>query len=947
MVTLRKVGKLVWEIPREYRRGMRVPARIFADEYLLQKMKSDRTLEQAANVAMLPGIYKYSIVLPDGHQGYGFPIGGVAAFDSKEGVLSPGGVGYDINCLPPGTKVLTEFGYWISIEKALGESVLCVRGGRARATRAVLALHRKEDHLYVVTTKTGLMIKATADHPVMTPRGMINVSELKPGMRIATHPFEGVEYKPPEPFTILDEQDFDERIRKELRRRGLLPLRSDNPKLPLLVKLLGYFIGGGSFDGKKTWFYGSREGLEELRRDVERLGYKPSRILTRRRGSKLGGREFTSIENSIYVSAKSFRALLERLGAPPGRKTTASFRVPEWVKRLPKWMKRLFLAAYFGAEMNKPQTVNGYNFEPPYVSLSKSREALDSGYEFLYDIAELAREFGVEVRGIREEYSGDSVRLKLVFSAKPESLLNLWSKIGYVYCPERRRLALAAVSWIRWKLRVVSERRRIAVMAAAARGSGATANEIFSQVSSPWVNRRFIERSMYEGRRADPRVPQNFPKFESWAKERIEGDVIWDEVEDVRVELYDGHVYDITVEDEAHNFIAEGIVVSNCGVRILRTDLRVEDVKPVLKQLVDLLFRYVPAGLGSTGRIRLTRGELDRVLAEGVEWAVERGYGWSEDPEYIEERGSMRGADPTNVSDRAKDRGRRQLGSLGSGNHFLEIQVVDKIYDPRVARELGIEEEGQVTVMIHTGSRGLGHQVCSDYLRVMERAARRYRMPLPDRELVSVPAGSREAEDYFSAMKAAANFAWTNRQLITHWVREVFSKVFKRSADELGMHIVYDVAHNIAKLEEHTVDGGTRRVYVHRKGATRAFPPGHPLIPAKYKAVGQPVLIPGSMGTASYILVGTRKAMDITFGSAPHGAGRFMSRQAAKREYRGSEIKAMLERRGIIVRAASMAVVAEEAPGAYKDVDRVAEVADRVGIARRIVRLVPISVVKG
>ncbi|RLF06452.1 MAG: RNA-splicing ligase RtcB [Thermoprotei archaeon] len=385
----------------------------------------------------------------------------------------------------------------------------------------------------------------------------------------------------------------------------------------------------------------------------------------------------------------------------------------------------------------------------------------------------------------------------------------------------------------------------------------------------------------------------------------------------------------------------------NCGVRILRTNLRVEDVRPHLRELAEMLFRYVPAGLGSRGRISVTRSELDRVLAEGVEWAVERGYGWSEDPDFIEERGSMEGADPSKVSDRAKDRGRGQLGSLGSGNHFLEIQVVDKIYDPRIAKELGITEVGQVTVMIHTGSRGLGHQVCSDYLRIMERAARRYNMPLPDRELVSVPAGSREAEDYFAAMKAAANFAWTNRQLITHWVREVFSRVFKKSADELDMHIIYDVAHNIAKLEEHVVDGGRRKVYVHRKGATRAFPPGHPLIPKKYQAIGQPVLIPGSMGTASYILVGTQKAMEITFGSAPHGAGRFMSRQAAKREYRGSEVKSMLERRGIIVRAASMAVVAEEAPGAYKDVDRVAEVADRVGMARRVVRLVPVSVVKG
>ncbi len=386
----------------------------------------------------------------------------------------------------------------------------------------------------------------------------------------------------------------------------------------------------------------------------------------------------------------------------------------------------------------------------------------------------------------------------------------------------------------------------------------------------------------------------------------------------------------------------------NCGVRIIRTNLTEDEVRPRLKELTDLLFRYVPSGLGSRGRITLSRGELNRVLEEGVLWAISNGYGWSEDPDFIEERGSMEGADAAKVSERAKERGRPQLGSLGSGNHFLEVQKVDKIYDPKIAKALGIEEEGQVTVMIHTGSRGLGHQVCSDYLRVMEVAVRKYRMPLPDRELVSVPATSPEAQDYFAAMKAAANFAWTNRQLITHWVREVFEKVFKKSADALDMHIIYDVAHNIAKLEEHVVDGGKRRkVYVHRKGATRSFPPGHPLIPAKYRDVGQPVLIPGSMGTASYILIGTQKAMEITFGSAPHGAGRMMSRARAKSRFRGSSVKARLEGRGIVVRAASLAVVAEEAPEAYKDVDRVALVAHEVGIARKVVRLVPLSVVKG
>ncbi len=385
----------------------------------------------------------------------------------------------------------------------------------------------------------------------------------------------------------------------------------------------------------------------------------------------------------------------------------------------------------------------------------------------------------------------------------------------------------------------------------------------------------------------------------------------------------------------------------NCGVRVIRTNLMEKDVRPHLRELAEVLFHNVPSGLGSTGKIRLTVDELDKVLEEGVAWAIRQGYGWPEDPEHIEERGSMEGASAAMVSSRAKARGRNQLGTLGSGNHFLEVQKVVEIYDEKVARQLGIVEKGQVLVMVHTGSRGLGHQVCSDYLKIMERAARRYGVPLPDRELVSVPTTSREAQDYFAAMKAAANFAWTNRQLITHWVRQSFERVFKRSADEMDMHIIYDVAHNIAKLEEHSVDGRRVKVYVHRKGATRAFPPGHPAVPADYREIGQPVLIPGSMGTASYILVGTDTAMGITFGSSPHGAGRMKSRAAAKRVYRGSSVKAELERRGIIVRAASMAVVAEEAPGAYKDVDRVVDVAHAVGIAKKVVRMVPLAVVKG
>lgn len=385
----------------------------------------------------------------------------------------------------------------------------------------------------------------------------------------------------------------------------------------------------------------------------------------------------------------------------------------------------------------------------------------------------------------------------------------------------------------------------------------------------------------------------------------------------------------------------------NCGVRLIKTNLDVEEIQPVIDSLIETIFRYVPSGLGSKGRIRVSMSELDRAVSEGVEWAVKNGYGWPEDIEYCEERGCMETADPTKVSSTAKSRGVGQIGSLGSGNHFLEIEVVDRIYDKDVARKFGVEREGQVLVLVHTGSRGFGHQICSDYLRVMERAVHKYGIKLPDRELACAPAKSREVEDYFAAMSCACNFAWVNRQLITHWVREAFRKTLNREPEDMDMHLIYDVAHNIAKIEEHRVDGRRVKVFVHRKGATRAFPPKHPEIPSRYREVGQPVLIPGSMGTASWVLVGDPRAMELSFGSTAHGAGRVLSRAAAKKRYWGSDVMRRLRSRGIIVRAASMAVVSEEAPEAYKDVDRVVEVSHRVGVARKVARLTPLAVAKG
>ena len=385
----------------------------------------------------------------------------------------------------------------------------------------------------------------------------------------------------------------------------------------------------------------------------------------------------------------------------------------------------------------------------------------------------------------------------------------------------------------------------------------------------------------------------------------------------------------------------------NCGVRLLRTNLNEDQVKPKIKELINSLFANVPSGLGSEGKIRVGDKEMNEVLTNGAHWAVKRGFGLPEDLEVTEETGRMKGADPEKVSARAKKRGAPQSGTLGSGNHFLEVQIVREIYDQASAKAMGIDQIGQVLLLIHTGSRGLGHQVCDDHLRIMEGAVRRYGISLPDRQLACAPIESDEGKDYLAAMACAANYAWANRQCITHWARESFAKVFGKSLEELGMEQVYDVAHNIAKIEEHSIDGNMVTLCIHRKGATRAFPAGHKDVPQRYKGVGQPVLIPGDMGRRSYVAIGTDKAMAETFGSTCHGAGRLQSRGAAKRAMRGADVAAELAAKGITVKTSSIGSLAEEASQAYKDVAQVVEVTHQAGISRKIAMASPLGVIKG
>ncbi len=385
----------------------------------------------------------------------------------------------------------------------------------------------------------------------------------------------------------------------------------------------------------------------------------------------------------------------------------------------------------------------------------------------------------------------------------------------------------------------------------------------------------------------------------------------------------------------------------NCGVRLMRSSIDVSEIKPKIGEIISGLYINIPSGVGSRRRdLKFSRSELKKAVSKGARWAIEEGFGYAEDLEYIEDNGALPQADPEAVSERAYERGKDQIGTLGSGNHFVEIGYVSEIYDEAVAQAFGLFKD-RVTIMVHTGSRGFGYQVCDDSIREMMRASEKYGIYLPDRQLCAAPFGSPEGQRYFSAMAAAANYAFANRQMITHWIRETLEETMKMSGNALGLSLLYDVCHNIAKMEKHRVGDKEQTLCVHRKGATRAFAPKHPALPDKYKYTGQPVLIPGDMGRASYILSGTVKAMEETFGSTCHGAGRVMSRGQAIKVSKGRSLQKELETKGIYVRAASKGTLAEEMPEAYKDVSKVVRVVHEAGISKLVAKITPLGCIKG
>ncbi len=860
MVELKKINDATWLI--EKHDFMKVPAYIYATERLINKIKEDRTLQQLKNVAGLQGVIKHAMVMPDGHEGYGFPIGGVAAFDAETGLVSPGGVGYDINCLLPNTRILSSFGYSKPIESfrdnfsflvqtngtvlMQGNVLLDVAGKNDVATNFMYKMHSGK--IYSITTFAGT-VSMTEDHSLITASGKRLPSQLNEGNETLVYPFNGIDY------SFFNEKENE---------------------LALYSKLLGYLFGNGTLYSSNNKLcvilYGKRSDLEMAKKDISQLGYN-SHLLERTRNHCINNKQFTSTTAELHICSQDFAKKLIELGAQLGNKTSVPSRVPEWIKKAPLWIKRLFLAGYFGAEMSSPNTSSKTGFYLPVISINKIMAMETNCREFLLDLTEMLSEFGVQVYKIAfVKRARKKIRLRLEIDGKEENLEKLYGKIGFEYNKEKMIAGLSAVLYIRIKRKYREEREKISVRVKEYKQRGFTLKELQQRFVSKWANERFIERAYYEDR--DVRVPIPIPSFKEFLKKQLEvytafGALI-SEIVEIKKEQYNGEVYDFTVS-EAHKFVAEGNVVSNCGVRMLTTGLDEKTVRPKIRELCDALFKNVPSGVGSEGKIKISHEELDRAVVEGVDWALEKEYGRKEDKERCEEYGRIDGANPKSVTPTAKARGKSQFGTLGAGNHFLEIQLVEKIFNPEAAKAFGLHE-GMITVMIHCGSRGYGHQICTDNINPLLELARRMNLWLPDKELVYAPLKTPQAQNYLDGMCCAVNYAFINRHIIAHWTRETFDQVFGKGTSN-SMHLVYDVAHNIAKFEYHNVDGQKRKLIVHRKGATRAFPAGREELPQLYRSIGQPVIIPGSMGTASYVLVGNQKGLEVSWGTTCFAEG--------------------------------------------------------------------------
>lgn len=969
---IKKVTDYSWQIPKQG--SMKVPAIIYASEKLLQKIKEDKTIEQIKNVASLNGIIKAAYAMPDAHQGYGFPIGGVAAFDMDEGVISPGGVGFDINCLKGDSRILTEHGYYKQIKDfesdfsekehpchdyILKSKIASLRlvsfdySAKLLSTNDSLFFMKKEfsGKVLNISSKLGYNVTCTSEHPILTDNGMVHAGLLNKSANLAVNPFSGIEYEKCPDTLIIDENHFPEGQRRELKKRGLLPLSMDNEHVPIIAKLFGYLLYGGniSFANKKGMLcaYGRLEDLKSINEDFKKLGFSGT-LYPGKKGSP-GKPRYNNVKldpkkHELHVSSISLVKLFYALGYPENRRASQQFHVPGWILTSPGWIKRLFISALFGAA--SPQIRYKKGFCNPSFSISQKDGFVENGRMFCIQLMAILDELDVKTDKIsqKEEYcpnKGRAFMVGLNISAEENNLVNLWSKVGFTYNAQLELLSKIALMYIQEKRLLIRKRTELAQKTKELRKKGLKLNEVQSMLNCGYANNRFIEIHYYRDHTSG--IEPDFQSFEEYKSNKIAEyemyGLLFDRVESIEENDFSGFVYDLNIED-THNFIANNIVVSNCGVRLLRTGLKAQDILSKRKQFLEEIYKQVPSGVGRGGVTKVSKEILAEVLEDGASWAVKNGYGFKDDLQKTEEYGKMK-ADPSAVSERALSRGIPQLGTLGAGNHFLEIQKVDSIFNEKAAKSFGLTEPGQVTVMIHCGSRGLGHQVASDYITKMESKQDLSR--LADRELINAPINSEIGIAYYRAMCASVNFAFANRQMITHWTRNVFEKVF---GEKEGIAQVYDVCHNIAKFEKHLIEGEIREACVHRKGATRSFGPGRKEIPEIYRDIGQPVIIPGSMGTASYVLIGTKKAEEISFGSTAHGAGRVSSRAEALRTIRGEQVARDLSLKGIEVKGPWKGL-AEEAPEMYKDIDEVVRTSDRLGIGNIVARLVPLAVMKG
>ena len=952
----KKISDYIWEIDPSFKQGMRVPARIYASKKVLDQMDL-HVYDQITNVATLPGITKYAYCMPDGHSGYGFPIGGVAAMDAQEGVISPGGIGFDINCLHPDSRILTSYGYYRKIsdlESDFSKEVFIstnLKTKKEHCSSACLFLKKKADTpILKITTDGSEEIILSMDHPLYTGQEFKDAGELKEGDAIIVYPFKGVEYETPTGDVILDEKDITalvgdrKKLILELKNNGLLPLAYNSPALPVLAKLVGFLTGDGWVGAYKSptrkmdvWSFralGKPEDLEKIQSDIKKLGYTSNFIVTKSYESQITmsdntQRTIKGFSTQLHVNSQSLSVLLHALGVPKGNKSYTPTEVPCWVKKAPLWIKRLYLAGLFGAELTRPLQRKGepYGFTEPSFSQNKVNALEKENLNFMLDIVNLLLEFGVSTnkiyrqKGVRNVSGKETHKLALRISAKADNLIRLWGTIGYEYCQERTKRSLQALAYLNHKRQHLNN------------STYKTIVRLPDGTQTVRLNAR-----------------GTFLTFEEFVTQHTMTDspFITSRIEKIEILDYDGDVYDLTMSDENHNFIANSIVSHNCGMRLVLTNLTFKDVQPHLRQLVHRLFERVPAGVGSKGFVKLDASTFRKVIEEGGEWCVQNGYGWKDDLEVTELGGRFQEADEKKVSSKAVERGKGQIGTLGSGNHYLEIQHVkpENIIDKALAKKWGLFED-QIVIMFHCGSRGFGHQVATDYLNIFLNVMQsKYGIKILDRELACAPFRSPEGQDYFTAMKCGVNMSFANRQVILHRLREVFAEIFKTDAEKLGMKQVYDVAHNRASLEKHRVDGQTKELIVHRKGATAAYGPGREELMPRYKEDGQPVIIGGSMETGSYLLAGTHEGA-ATWYTTAHGSGRTMSRTRAKHLFHGEQLQKSMEHRGIYVKSVSFAGLAEEAGGAYKDIDDVINATHNAGISKKVAKLIPIGNVKG